>query len=518
VYNPDLLVLVKVPTKGDGAAATSAVKVGTAYPIAADLLIAAKHVVCPPNRDRTRPIKIRWEGKQDGPENGWHCLADDAVVREHPTLDAVVIRCPDRPPDRQGYGFLSSSPVPDQGEWSSGGYASAARRETADGHIDRKPIGFHGKTYIPPSQSDYFEIGIEDELRQDTDYRGASGMPIFLKNRNEIIGIAREVPENLGSRRLHAVPGNRLLEDTTLRQLLGLNTDPSRKRTFIRAMSGVLSQSPQAVEYLRDVSGLCSGARDSPDDIATCLSELTDVTKAARGFRDTYEAIRRNRRIAGDEALARAQEVLVGAIQIIVPFLSETHHVGQIRTQLRAGGIVFMQIPCAFEMVAEIYMAAAENRQMELERRKQEAEYPLGVRARPTPPIGGIDDTDGTVAAIRADLNAKFDAGKWDTLRRNIDDVMIDSLVRPGRGPRPENSAEEIRNAAIQLEIQTRYARCYLVVRPPAETSARRELEEGLKVLARDYPALVILWLTGNDAAAERLMFGDVQQMLPRHD
>jgi hypothetical protein len=74
-----------------------------------------------------------------------------------------------------------------------------------------------------------------------------------------------------------------------------------------------------------------------------------------------------------------------------------------------------------------------------------------------------------------------------------------------------------IGNAAIELKNQSTRSSYYLLYRLPADEAARRELEEGLRGLKRDYPPLIILGLTRDPdvETRERTDFGPFSLMLP---
>ena len=53
----DLIVAIFAPTTGVGKMPGC---VGTGYPITDDLILTARHVVEPANRNRQEPIRVRW--------------------------------------------------------------------------------------------------------------------------------------------------------------------------------------------------------------------------------------------------------------------------------------------------------------------------------------------------------------------------------------------------------------------------------------------------------------------------
>ena len=75
-----LLVRIFVPTREKGVGNT-----GTGYPVGRDLVLTARHVVEPPDRDPKSPIQILWyDYPNAGPDDGWYRLAEQFAA-----LDAI---------------------------------------------------------------------------------------------------------------------------------------------------------------------------------------------------------------------------------------------------------------------------------------------------------------------------------------------------------------------------------------------------------------------------------------------
>src|SRR5271163_1541252 len=113
-----LLVRIFVPTRKEAMGTT-----GTGYPVGRDLVLTARHVVEPRDRDRKSPIQILWSGYPNaGPDDGWYRLANDCVVwKAQGDLDAALLRCP-RPPEVRHFGRVSREEPRDGMKWSSAGF------------------------------------------------------------------------------------------------------------------------------------------------------------------------------------------------------------------------------------------------------------------------------------------------------------------------------------------------------------------------------------------------------------
>jgi hypothetical protein len=280
----------------------------------------------------------------------------------------------------------------------------------------------------------------------------------------------------------------------------------------------LLNKSGKAVESIRKESGLCVPDALAMEDVASRLLNTGDPEAVARGLRRSFDSIRRQRQLSDSEDLKQAEAVIVEAVQHLVPFHCEYALFAPIREHIVGSGAIVAEIPCALEMVAEIYMAAAENRPTDYQRRRYGSDYPRGTRNRPAPPITGLKGIEDKLEAIRSDLDGKFSLGMWQRTYNMINDVMIQSLVNSSGAPTLSRGESEYA-AAIELEIlaSSGSGRYYLACRLPSDEKARQEMERGLDQLSEKYRALAILKLTGDGEAShrERRMFGHFNQMLP---
>ena len=105
-----LLLEVFVPTFDDGRrdGRGEVGEVATGYPVGEDLILTARHVLEPEDRDPRYAIAVRWHRYPDaGPDRGWFPIHDqDVVWKGEGSLDAAIIRGP-RPPELHGKGIVS---------------------------------------------------------------------------------------------------------------------------------------------------------------------------------------------------------------------------------------------------------------------------------------------------------------------------------------------------------------------------------------------------------------------------
>jgi hypothetical protein len=133
-----LLVVIFVPTfdengsDGGGKFGTF----GTGYPVGQDLVLTARHVLAPVNRDHRYPIAIRWYYyPRAGAKGGWYDVSDDKVVwPDTEELDVALLRC--KPPqEARAFRCYFASTAPQQGDrWMSAGFPVAAQRDDEVGN------------------------------------------------------------------------------------------------------------------------------------------------------------------------------------------------------------------------------------------------------------------------------------------------------------------------------------------------------------------------------------------------
>jgi hypothetical protein len=252
-----LLVRIFVPTldadKRDGGGRVGAV--GTGYPVAQDVILTARHVLEPDDRDDRYPIAVCWHDYPDaGPAAGWYELTkpDDIIWIGQGELDAALLRCP-RPPGASRYRGLVAEEAPRQGaRWNSAGFPRAAKRDDV-----REHASFAGRMHSMTSKRTYFETDVDVSPSEEEDWKGASGMPIFAENTVKILGVAKEVPRKFKSERLHATAACKLLKDDGFRKAIGYADQLDRRRNFERKLRTILKKSDRAIgamstDLLRD--------------------------------------------------------------------------------------------------------------------------------------------------------------------------------------------------------------------------------------------------------------------------
>jgi hypothetical protein len=505
-----LLVRIFVPTREEGVGNT-----GTGYPVGRDLVLTARHVVEPPDRDPKSPIQILWyDYPNAGPDDGWYRLADDCIIwKAQGDLDAALLRCP-RPPEVRNFGLVSRERPRDGMDWASAGFPRASLIDEVTHHAS-----FGGKMFGMPQTASYFELDVSAPPATEKDWSGASGMPICHQNSRVVLGVAIKIPKKFGAHKLHATPTWKLLDDPDFRKAVGYDEQQGRLDRFRRRLVQVLTPSPRAIVAIVDKSGLTDGQGTTVQATADAVAEQLlrcHLIDGVAAIRKAYDFIEEEREYGENPELKGAAEVLRRAVQLVAPCLYDDGLVGAIRAHKGDQDITIFELPCFFPTVAEIVMAGVDNRGTEFLPRESEIHYPEGRRQLPAPPETGIGEVAKQSEAIREGLTRKFSPGGWSSLRTQIDDYMYRRFVDPG-GAVDQQREARIRNAAIELKNLSTRSSYYLLYRLPADEHARRELEEGLRALKRDYQPLIIFGLTGDSSVEtrERADFGPFSLMLP---
>lgn len=493
-----LLVMVFVPTTD--AADTDhhgrQGQIGTGYPVGPDLILTARHLLdpAPPERRDTRyPIKVRWHSyrmhPQAGPD-GWVAIPDAAVIcPECEALDAMLLRCP-RPDGAIGWGILSEEAPTDQMQWSSEGFPDAGDYEGL-----RHPCSFGGTCFSKAPTEDYFELVAAGPPEGEGDWRGASGMPIFVGRR--ILGVAQQVPRRFGAARLHATPCWKLAADQRFRDALGLDERKVRVTKARHALVKLLTAHPSALAALAevlddetDLTGV-TDPRDRADRVVTRLLE-TDLRCAIPALRRAHLALL-------SEVGAQEADPLVSVACTVVPALFDQGVV--LHTKGLMYSPVLVPVPAGTRTVAELIMAGVDGRAARFRPRVDENHQPSGELSLPLHAEQGIAGNAGV--ALAAHLERKFDPGRTAVeqpgtpLRTLVDDYLLTEFRRSEPGGPVRDQAQRIQLAADLLEARARDRgwTYYMVFSPPEDTGERQAIEALVEELKRDYKAIAFLGL-----------------------
>ncbi|EGV30973.1 hypothetical protein ThidrDRAFT_2337 [Thiorhodococcus drewsii AZ1] len=511
----DLIVAIFVPTVSDSGSSSSRHhgSLGTGYPVAADLVLTSAHVLNPPRRNRRAKIRVCWYYARPGSgscasDRCWQSIDNDAVVWEgEGDLDAALICCPI--PDAVGRhpcGRLTETlPQPDA-YWQSVGFARADKRNGV-----REPGNFDGTLRSMAENAAFFEVIERAPPECEQDWRGASGMPVFVDG--AILGVVKQVPSNYRGQKLEAVPSFRLLENARFRELLGLDEARERRERAGRYLLKLLTRSEAltrelalALHCAHEIDALVKRILDETPPLDDLFSLVLDVQGRLRDADDRTGA-----RLAGDLTLA------------ILPVLQEASVVAQVRRDRAAQQVPILALPTKLKTLAEIIMAAADQRPAECLPAATEAQWPEGSCHLPEPPEGGRD-ADGQ--RFREDWRAALieafarDDGRFAGLfRRYLQERFIQRDLRSAEWADAEQ--ELLDTVAFELQSRSedkdRPVTFYYIVPFTRGDSAdvRRQREADIAALKRDFPHLVFLRLAGEmPLPAETARYGRLRSIL----
>ncbi len=466
-----LIVAVFVPTtdaaRTDHKGCEGAIATG--YPVAPDLVLTARHLFHPEPpvfRDLRYPVKVRWHYHRQHPDadpQGWIPLApdEDAIVwRGTADLDAVLLRCP-RPQDAVGWGIVSEEQPTEDMNWVSEGFPRASKYDAL-----RNPSSFGGKCFSKAPSENYFELSALAPPEAEEDWRGASGMPIFVGRR--LLGVAQRVPKKFGAERLHATPCRKLLADQRFRDTLGFDDRQARLDQAQSELAGVVT--PAAAE---------------------ALAEALEITADLAGHKPP-------------ERTGRVAQRLL-----------ET----DIRRAKATQDLALVPLPAGTRTVAEIIMAGVDGREARFRPREHEDNQPPGEFSLPLHPEQGIGGDAS--AALAGHLKRKLDPGAEaiKKYRAPIDDYLLGTFARPEPGAPKREYAERILLTADLLEDrrQDTGQTFYMVFYLPEDPAEHQAIEAVVHELKRDYKAIAFLGLDPafRQERADRKLADPLCRMLP---
>jgi hypothetical protein len=484
--------------------------IATAYPVARDLILTARHLFHPDPptfRDQRYPVKVRWHYYRQHPQadqHGWIPLAKDAIVWPGTDeLDALLLRCP-RPERAVGWGIVSEESPSDDMNWVSEGFPRASVYEAL-----RNPSSFGGTCFSKAPSEHYFELSAVAPPEDEEDWRGASGMPIFVGRR--LLGVAQRVPRKFGAERLHATPCRKLLADQQFRKALGFDDRQAQlaqvQRKLAKRLSPVsVAALAQALGAEEKLTGLKSERQ--AEALATFLLE-TDIRLA-------IDALRRAHRDVVEEEGREAATPLVEAARLVVPSLFDQ---GVIRHAKAAQDLALVPLPAGTRTVAEIIMAGVDGREARFRARESENDQPAGELNLPLHPEGGIRMDASASQAFH--ITRKLDPGAEAIrgVRTAIDDYLLGTFARPEPGAPVREREERILLTADLLEAR----RCdtgqtfYIIFYLPEDPKDRQPIEALAHELKRDYKAIAFLGLDPafRQERADRKLVDPLCRMLP---
>jgi hypothetical protein len=351
----------------------------------------------------------------------------------------------------------------------------------------------------------YFELTVDTAPEDEEGWKGVSGMPVFVDHK--ILGVVRSVPPNFNAKKLHATPAWKLLEDDVFRQWIGDDKQAAHFKKTRSKLVELFQRSPDVIDAIRrelpgigdEMVGLDEGQK-AEGRVERLLK--TDIRMAVQALRDAHRSFCED---DGDGERNRcAADTLIAISQLIVPALYDYGVVRWVGSQHGDGSAALVLLPACTKTVAEIIMAGADGRATRFRHREDEDDQPEGELNLPRMPEGGIDagNVEVRVALLRH-LNKKFNLGESDVFRRAVDDYLLATFPRRGRGGLERTLEERIKLTADLLEDKRRDSgqTFYMIFDLPKDAEGQNAMRAMVASLKRDYPALAFLCL---DDSSER--------------
>ncbi|HME85070.1 MAG TPA: hypothetical protein VKG91_11105 [Roseiarcus sp.] len=493
---------------------------GTGYQITDDLIVTSRHVVRPQNRQDAYRISYAWAFGPEGKKGVWTPGEEDqSVVWENEKLDVALLRqkAPDWLMKDERPAIISHNPPRGLEKWTARGFPIFGRNEPW-----KESLGLDGTMSALPDGEDLFDLTEGSGFPDDAYWHGASGTPVCRGATEEIVGILNVTWNRAGGRRLRATPTCRLFADPTFAAFFGSPQAEARRAECAAAVAKALDKSDLALRMIAAAFDLDANA--SSFETAKRLTGFGDVAAITGKLRDVHDKLKGDLAAAGKDGAplsSEARAAIEAAAQWLVPFLCEGHlDIHALRDQVH-GAARIVDLPCAITSIAEIYIAAIEQRTTAFWPREGEADWPQGKRHLPwrEPPFEGMVQLAKDRTAIHEMFGEKLAVGVVSLYeaRVRLDDFMIKNLAYAVGMPKDPKARK--RFAARELENQAKGKfRRYLVCRIPMDDWARRAaIEDALTDIARDYPALIIarLYEGGGAPDPRDLEFWDFKDLLP---
>ena len=371
--NKNLVVEIFVPTSDGGPGAG---QFGTGYPVANDLILTARHVAKPKNRDADRPREIRFTGRD------WCDCADQLVWESTSESDVALLGCKfPHEIRREVFGFLSNARPEDHAPWSGAGFADAGGDNKARKH---RLVSVQGRVHSAPDDDPQFELGADYPADVEAGWQGLSGSPVFVHGK--IIGVIGVCPKNFAARRLRATPVWKLLQDTEFSNAVGYDDQVDRRRRFEQQIAGILEESQDAIQAVTlsmdppiNLAGVA--VPDQAEKTARRLLDL-DVPGVIEHCTRAHDALSANGR-------ANAARVVSDLVQLVLPAIYDHGVIEAVRTRKYNVDAALLELPAGIRTVAEIIMAGVDCRKTRY--RSDRGGLPEGVYSLPLPQEGGFD-------------------------------------------------------------------------------------------------------------------------------
>lgn len=348
--NEDMIMEVYVSIDGDNKG-----NIATAYPIARDRLLTARHVLNLKNNRPQGVIKVRWHHLKERAGYGWQ-EATFIDCGLDPELDVALLDCTFPDDIEISYPSLLQQPPSGPFEWCSSGFPDAGKM-----HYFRKLTALWGSGM---SEGKNLALEVKAPVAEDKEWQGASGSPVFIHSRNTIAGVVLTCPKKFSAARLHAVPIWKLLEHEEFVREVEFFQAVDWLEELRDEIRWLISQHPELVDKLADALRLPESDRSNMDKI---LLEDKSIDQLIPAFKKVGDLL--SRRDQKDQALK-----LRSILYHLLPLRFDLSVIRQVSSSTHA----ICSVDIGTRPVAEIVMAARDGRAVSM-RHNPGDKVPTGV-------------------------------------------------------------------------------------------------------------------------------------------
>jgi len=481
-------------------------KVGTGIPVGQDLVLTALHVVRPKEGRSSDPIKIfHWHKKGDD-----RCVTNiadsDLIVWACETHDVALLRCPT--PPHAGLAVIEKDRRPRAGDrWCSTGFPAAAMVGKM-----RDPSDFIGDVNPAADSKTYFEVlaAIEKSPAGRDGWKGASGMPVVVNDR--IIGVCVEIPSGFGNCTIRAAPIWRLWDNASFREFfrppIKIEAFTNRLAKTLEKLFAIEKARAAINDVLTDKASLATGYAQERDEhrIAAALMDVE-----GRILLDTMFELMNIVVPSFSSLLTVVQEM--SAVVAPVIFGLNNNLASEYHRRIE-GGTGFLSVDgVGTATMAELLMAAAENRPADFTARRFEDDPPPGRRWVPIEFEVGNDDGKRFLRSIKIELNRSV--GNVPHREKIEAQASLDGIRNFIAASAKLDPDLAMLNAQLTVRRQRGLPLPYLAFPLPPNESARDHLFVLLDQLRQAMPLLNIICLSKDHGPDEFVRLAGLHFLIP---
>ena len=480
----DSLIAIYVPLEGNDEG-----KVATAVPIGNGLILTARHVVVLENRG-SEPIELHhWYLKGDdritlcGPD-------DEAIVWECERLDIALLRPPKLPDTPLCY--LHPRRLSDGDGFSGEAFPQAGVRDGV-----REPEAYLGEVATKAAGEPYFELQLNDAKRPASAkaWKGASGMPVVMDEM--VVGVCIEVDGHWPSNGvLRATAIEKLWEEGQFRDLVRPQVAVNSFRSILRTKVKLLQEDGATLESFND-----SVAQFGDECVPLLTTEEARVdpfverllSAPSKTLLDILYHTKMGLLEAGE--LGNGLKLVEDIARIVAPVVIGLHgtRASSVRDAVRNGSGAFSLQPIGTRTLAELVMAAAEERPASYRARQVENELPAGKAWIPIPVP-----------------NARSAASPDELAHQMIEEIARACGVTVDRDLIIENL-----KASMTVSRELKRALPYFAFAPRKNKDERELDERACKIVQRSLPLLNVLVLNEELEPKERTELHALPYLMP---